>query len=251
MPAHDWTRVLPGTFHHFHTSWITHLAESLNGGLLPREYYALAEQHAGQVNPDVLTLTTRAAESSPDAPPPQGAIAVAEAAPKVSLRMHADEATMYRMARRTLSIRHRSSRRIVALIEVVSPADKDRSQHLDQFIDKVVAAIQRGIHVLLIDVHPPSAFDPDGIHGVIWDIVGGVFALKPEEPLVVVSYLADRLPEAFVETIAVGQPLPTMPLFLSTRWYIEVPLETAYQAAYAGLPWIIKEILEGRAAPEA
>lgn len=39
MPVHDWTRVDAGTFHAFHTAWITHLSETLNGGLLPPDYY--------------------------------------------------------------------------------------------------------------------------------------------------------------------------------------------------------------------
>jgi hypothetical protein len=56
MPVHDWTRVDAGTFHAFHTAWITHLSETLNGGVLPSGYYAMPEQHAGRWIPDVLTL---------------------------------------------------------------------------------------------------------------------------------------------------------------------------------------------------
>ena len=56
MPVHDWTKVRPGTFHDFHGSWMTHLKETLNGGLLPSAYYALAEQPAEEAWPDVLAL---------------------------------------------------------------------------------------------------------------------------------------------------------------------------------------------------
>ena len=56
MPIHDWTRVSAGTFHDFHNSWITHLKEALNAGLLPQSYYAMGEQQAGDVGPDILTL---------------------------------------------------------------------------------------------------------------------------------------------------------------------------------------------------
>ena len=58
MPVHDWTSVDAGTFHAFHTAWITHLSETLNGGLLPSGYYAMPEQHAGRSIADVLTLHT-------------------------------------------------------------------------------------------------------------------------------------------------------------------------------------------------
>lgn len=56
MAIHDWTRVDAGTFRTFHTSWITHLMEALNGGLLPAGYYALSEHVATRMQTDVLTL---------------------------------------------------------------------------------------------------------------------------------------------------------------------------------------------------
>ena len=55
MPLHDWTRVDAGIFHDFHTVWIGNLRTRLNSGLLPADYYALAEQIAGGLGPDVLT----------------------------------------------------------------------------------------------------------------------------------------------------------------------------------------------------
>src|SRR5437667_9585496 len=56
MPVHAWNRVTAGTFHDFHLAWIAELRRALNGGLLPQGYYALAEQVAGEIIPDVLTL---------------------------------------------------------------------------------------------------------------------------------------------------------------------------------------------------
>ena len=41
MPVHDWSRVGPGIFHHFHGKWIVAISDALNGGLLPEDYYAL------------------------------------------------------------------------------------------------------------------------------------------------------------------------------------------------------------------
>ena len=48
MSVHDWTRVEAGIFHDFHTVWIAEIRSALNEGLLPSDYYALAEQHAGR-----------------------------------------------------------------------------------------------------------------------------------------------------------------------------------------------------------
>ena len=35
MPMHDWTRVDPNDYHHFHLAWIAALAHALNTGRLP------------------------------------------------------------------------------------------------------------------------------------------------------------------------------------------------------------------------
>jgi hypothetical protein len=54
MSIHDWTRVDTGIFHHFHVGWIGELSRALNHGLLPPDHYALAEQRAGGLGPDIL-----------------------------------------------------------------------------------------------------------------------------------------------------------------------------------------------------
>jgi hypothetical protein len=125
MPIHDWARVTAGTWHDFHLAWSAELRNALNGGILPPDYYAQAEQIAGPLGPDVLTLqmpdlpsngTALASESG-------GGVAISAAPPRVRLTA---EATMddYVLKRRTLVIRHASGDRIVALLEIVSPGNK-------------------------------------------------------------------------------------------------------------------------------
>jgi hypothetical protein len=58
MRVHDWTRVDEGIVHDFHLAWIGELRRAMNGGLLPPDSSALAEQIAGGLGPDVLTLQT-------------------------------------------------------------------------------------------------------------------------------------------------------------------------------------------------
>ena len=53
-----------------------------------------------------------------------------------------------------------------------------------------------------------------------------------------------------VEPVAVGQTFPDMPLFLTVGWYVKVPLELTYSAAYEGLPSVVKDVVEGREPPE-
>ena len=87
MPVHDWTRVDAGVFHSFHAAWITHLMGSLNGGLLPDGYYALAEQHASKRIADILTLQVSEPVSSLTPISRDRGVAVADAPPKVDLKL--------------------------------------------------------------------------------------------------------------------------------------------------------------------
>src|SRR5207253_7600323 len=85
MPIHDWTRVDAGIFHDFHHAWIEETKRALNRGLLPPEYYALAEQIAGGLGPDVLTLQAPTNGASFPHSPSSG-IALATAPPRVWFR---------------------------------------------------------------------------------------------------------------------------------------------------------------------
>ena len=49
---------------------------------------------------------------------------------------------------------------------------------------------------------------------------------------------------AFIEPVAVGDPLPDMPLFLEPEVYVNVPLEETYQAAFTVQPERWKRVLE-------
>ena len=49
------------------------------------------------------------------------------------------------------------------------------------------------------------------------------------------SYRA-RPVTAYVEPVAIGSPLPAMPLFLDSDWYVEVPLEETYIQTWNGIP---------------
>src|SRR6187401_553496 len=80
MPIHDWTRVRAGRFHHFHQRWIGAIGDVLNGGVLPPNYFALAEQKAGGPEPDVVTLKVPTRAGAGNGP---AGTAVADVPPKV------------------------------------------------------------------------------------------------------------------------------------------------------------------------
>lgn len=249
MPVHDWTRVEAGIFHDFHTAWIAEIRSAFNEGVLPEGYYALAEQHTGRAIADVLTLHASPASSEPLPPlPAAGGTAVAEAPPKVRRRQTVAPPGL--LARhRTLAIRHVSGHRLVALLEIVSPANKDRREHVEAFARKAAEALESGIHLLLVDLFPPGPHDPCGMHGTIRSLLEGsdaLYELPPDEPLTLASYAAGTEVEIYLEHLAPGAPLAEMPLFLIPDRYVGAPLESTYAAAYRGMPAFWRNVLEAQ-----
>src|SRR4051794_1531398 len=89
-----------------------------------------------------------------------------------------------------ITIRH-SSGKVVSVIEIVSPGNKASRAHLRAFAEKAADFLWQGIHLLVIDLFPPTARDPQGIHKAIWDeLHEEPFELPPDTPLTLASYLA-------------------------------------------------------------
>jgi hypothetical protein len=238
---HDWNRVPAGIFHAMHHQWIAAFSQELNAGLLPPEYYALAEQVAGARVPDVLTLKT-------------GTDAVAEqetsnssallTRPTTRFVVESDEEA-FRRNKYSIVIRHVSDDRLVAMVEIVSPGNKSSRKAFKSFVDKVCALLERRIHLLILDPFPTGKRDPNGVHAAIWDaMVGEAFELPADKPLTLVAYECELATRAYIEPIAVRDPLPDMPLFLEPNGCVMVPLELTYQAAFDAQPRRWRTVLE-------
>jgi hypothetical protein len=98
----------------------------------------------------------------------------------------------------------------------------------------------------VIDLLPPGKFDPTGMHGAIWDRLGGRYDPPAGESLTLVSYRAAGPVTAYIEPLSVGRELPTMPLFLDPEHYVHAPLESTYREAYAGLPRRWQRVIESQ-----
>lgn len=252
MPAHDWTRVDAGIFHHFHHAWIEEITRTLNGGLLPEDYYAMAEQHAAGFGPDVVTLESTGAngngnglssptESYQDA---QASGGVLLAPPKIQLTAESDM-EYYRRKQNHIAVRHVSGDRVVAIVEVVSPGNKSSSHAIRSFVEKAAELLDRRIQLLILDLHPPGPRDPHGIHAAIWlEITAAPYVPPAGKPLTLAAYETDLSVKAYVSPFAVGDTLQDMPLFLQPHAHVEVPLEKSYLAAFAAVPKRWRAVLE-------
>lgn len=249
MPIHDWTRVEAGIFHHFHHRWISAISDTLNAGLLPPDYYALAEQIAGGLGPDVLTLQrpTNGAVPVPDVP---AGVAVTVAPPRVQYHQRA-EADQYAAKAKAVVIRHASNHRVIAVIEIVSPGNKNSRHGVRALVSKAVELLRAGVHLLLVDLFAPGPRDPHGIHRLIWDeFAESDFTLTADKPLAAMAYIGGLCPEVFLEPLAIGLPLPEMPVFLDPDFYVPLALETTYESAWQAVPTFWREVLQPPTTPE-
>jgi hypothetical protein len=238
MPMHDWTKVPAGLFHDFHQTWTIHLKRALNGGLLPRSFSALVEQHAGSPIPDVLAIEDPEPRTEPRNPS-RGTATLER--PKTRYNYRSERGTYPGRANR-VAVKHHLGR-TVSIIEIVSPGNKDSRAAVRDFLTKTLGFLEAGIHVLLIDPFPPTKRDPLGFHGLIWDEIGSIddWKLSGDTDRILASYEAATNTEAFIEVIGVGDALPDMPLFLPGGLNVMVPLEKTYGYSWEDCPERMKE----------
>jgi hypothetical protein len=246
MPIHDWTRVPPGVFHDFRHSWIEEIHRSFNAGTLPENYYAMTERPPEQFRAVVLPLQGSSNGGPAGGPsgksPTKGGLLLAP--PKARLAGETDM-EFYRRKQNAIAVRHVSGDQIVAMVEVVSPGNKNNRHGLRSFVEKAAELLDRRIHLLILDLFPPGPRDPQGIHGAIWeDIAGQEYTPPADKPLTMVAYESALSVRAFIEPAAVGDVLADMPLFLEPGGHVLVPLEATYRAAWGAFPRRWRAVLE-------
>jgi hypothetical protein len=231
MPIHDWTRVPAGLFHDFHQSWTVRLKDALNAGRLPKGVTALVEQRSGAWEPDVLAIENRATAKSL---PESGGLATVERPTTQIVRRSSKQ--IYAGRANRIVVKHHLGR-IVAVIEIVSPGNKDSKAAIGDFLNKTLDFLRGGVHVLVADLFPPTRRDPHGIHKLIWDeIEAEDFSFPPGKDRILASYQTGSERTAYVEPIGVGDIMPDIPLFLASELNIKVPLELTYQATWEASP---------------
>ncbi|MFO0807850.1 MAG: DUF4058 family protein [Gemmataceae bacterium] len=238
MPIHDWTRVDARTYHDFHQGWTIAIRNALNRGILPPGFIAMADLKVSGSEPDIAAVKLRE-------PPAPSGLAVADALPRAQQVTRAADAetevAYYARKANRIVIRHRRGQ-LVAAIEVVSPGNKNNRIGIKAFVGKMVNYLRNGVNVVVIDPFPPGPRDPEGIHQRIWDgFVGLPVEPRPaDKPLTIASFDAgERV--AYVNPMAVGDPLPDTALFLAPGRYVNIPLERTYAACWDDTPSEIRD----------
>ena len=132
-------------------------------------------------------------------------------------------------------------RKLVAAIELVSPANKDRPESRQALVAKCAALLRNGIAVSIVDLVTIRRFN---LYAQLMEFIGHPDrTMSNEEPP---TYAAScrwvtkgtraRL-EAWLHTLVVGERLPTLPLWLREDLVIALDLEQSYEQACSDL-WI-------------
>jgi hypothetical protein len=194
------------------------------GKKLPKYYFTLPGQHFG-IEVDVAALERL--EHDPKTrgwKPPEwnapysdgdGEIAIEE--DELEILIHNRDATDVQL---------------VGAIEFVSPANKDRPESRDAFVSKVHAYLQRGVGVVIVDIVTNKS---GNLHNELVERVG-LPKLTVDGDIYTTAYKVTGKKgrgkmEVWRRPLEIGQPIPTMPLWLYGGICIPVPLDESYEEA--------------------
>jgi hypothetical protein len=217
----------------FHNGWPMMIVLAL-ARKLPRRYVAVPGAHAGAfVEVDVATFE----QDDPDPALPGagngngGVATVVWAPPRPTLTLATDLPAQDEYAVHVYDLRR--SRRLVAAVEIVSPANKDRPEHCQAFVAKCAALLQQRASVTIVDLVTTRNFN---LYGDLLHLIGQADpALGAEPPaLYAVACRGTKQGDAWrVETwahpLTVGQPLSTLPLWLADNLAIPLELAESYE----------------------
>ncbi len=220
-----------------HTLWTAQLTGNLN--LRPLGYGFLAEANV-PIGISVAADVAAFEEDSSTGGGSNGAVATEVwVPPQPPLVMPVDFTKL-----ETFEIRiydQDRARTLVAVVELIGPGNKDRPEHRRAFLDKCAAYLREGISVVLVDIVTARRHS---FHKELMVLFGcGETAQSAVSTDLYATAYRVRLVgertqlEVWPEPLALGEPMPSMPLWLTESLCVPLELEKAYQTAckFAGI----------------
>lgn len=212
----------------FHGAWAAAIARLLNGGVLPPGYYAVPFlDREGPIEVDIAALRET---DHPAAAPGQSPWAPAE--PEVSIAVEWPAMDEIRVE----IFNDDGDPRLAAAIELVSPSNKDRKNARAAFTAKCADYLRRGCGLVVVDVVTSRRAN---LHQEILATLG-VEEVGIHRPLSVTAYQSVGRDEkgrllAWPISVEIGQPLPTVPLWLGGEFAVQLDLEASHSVACTDL----------------
>ena len=214
----------------FHGQWPAMIVQGLNAKL-PPEYFAAPRVHLGSAfEIDVATFEGGWGESFAPTKEFAGDVAVAAWSPEQPALLLETELPVppeYEV----LVYDEQFEKRLVAAIELVSPANKDRPEHRRTFVQKCEALLHNGVCVVIVDLVTIRAFN---LYRELAELIGATEPVTLQTQLYAVTCRSLRhgdrwRVEAWEHPMTIGQPLPTLPLWLADNLAIPLDLERSYE----------------------
>jgi hypothetical protein len=203
--------------------------------ILPDGYIAAPRVHLGTAFEIDVSTYEREDRPRPERPRTgHGDVAVAPwSPPRPTLTLETELPSQDEYEVRVYDARH--GRRLVAAIEIVSPSNKDRPESRRAFVAKVAALIQRDVSVSVVDLITIRQFN---LYAELLELIGGSDPILGTEPpaLYVVTARGRRragqrpVLDTWFDPMALGQPLPTLPIWLDDDLGVFLDLEVSYEA---------------------
>lgn len=214
----------------FHGSWANAIANDLNGTILPAEYVALPlVSHGTSVEIDVATYQ----ESTLS--PSGGTTQWSPAAPAWSAPVKWQERDLFEIR----VIRQTGGPRLVAAVELVSPANKDRPAARQAFAGKCAGYLRQGVGLVVVDVVTGRG---GNLHQELVELLELNGAVPPRlaTDLYAVAYRASTDPGAsrldvWPHALKIAERMPTLPLWLTPELSVPLDLEASYAATCRSL----------------
>jgi hypothetical protein len=219
----------------FHSLWTGSIVTQLNKELLPKDFVAEPQISLGiLVESDVATFEKDGAAGGNGG----GLLTAVYAPPRPRLKVPVDWSDLDLFE---VKVFHdEGGAKLVAVIELVSPANKDRVATRKAFLRKCASYLQEGVAVMIVDVvtHRTGNF-----HAALLKSLGHDVETRPRTLYAAayrtVSRKGETMVEAWPATLRIGKPLPTLPLWLASDIAIPVDLEKSYRVTCESLriPW--------------
>jgi hypothetical protein len=200
--------------------------------VLPDVYVAEPRVHLGPYfEIDVTAFANSGPQVAAAATSNGGVATLAWTASQPSLEVEADWPDQYEYE--VLVFDQERDRRLVAAVELVSPANKDRPQSRRAFVTKCAALLQQGVALAVVDLVTTRQFN---LYAELLEWIGQADStLGTEPPAIYAAALRFQTPprrsilQTWPHPMAVGQPLPTLPLWLASDLAVPLDLETSYE----------------------
>ena len=205
----------------FHANWATRLADQITA-LLPEGFRAEESTHpSGSREVDVASYRDPGVDD-----PLRSTWQPIETERTVPLTFpDAFEVRIFRVT---------GGRTLVAAIELISPGNKDRPSERKAFASKCASLLRSGVALMVVDVVTERS---GNLHNdIVCELELGIEPMPATFPLYASAYRpverdGSTMLDIWTKSLAIGDPLPTLPLRIAGDYFVPIDLDASYTEA--------------------